>query len=231
MSIYTRVINPTLRAAYGGLLLLAASAMTVQAQESEQTIHFKWAFVTMSGPSLNPRLTPIHGDTTLAGGSRVKMLVEIGRQMAPKHVYVVIHGATSGIKTLLPYALTSPEALQPGRYYLPRGPGWFTLDRGAGEDVMYVLASREALTGLEALLRKVVDTPAAERPAVEGEIVGEIRSLIRQHRSFARRAERPVSIAGQVRNAQMDVLSDIVPFAQEVSAESFYFKSYTITHE
>ena len=54
-------------------------------------------------------------------------------------------------RLLFPYALQQFEGdYQPNRrYYIPRGDGWFRLDKNPGREVFYLIASAKRLDELE----------------------------------------------------------------------------------
>jgi hypothetical protein len=119
------------------------------------------------------------------------------------------------------------------RYYIPKGDMWFELDRNAGLETFYLLASEKRFTALETLLSEYQSAGAGKKQALARKIIAEIRSIKRRHRKSERAAERPVPIGGNLRGIDKDKKQsspDIEPIAAEVSATRFYGRTFTIDH-
>lgn len=217
------------------LIALSVAVQNATARQSnadDDALMVKFAFVAVAGPSLSPRFTPIHGDTTLAKGQSVRLMVEIGASLAPNHVYVIYDGPLTGPRLLFPFnAEKAGEPVKSGRYRIPRGPRPLSLDGSAGRGTVYVLASKTRLTDLEDLLKNPSGTDPKDVDELSSQVTAVIRDHVRTQRPLTRAAERPVSIAGEVRNAGVESGDDISVFARELTSNRLIFRSYTIEHE
>ena len=194
---------------------------TVSAQSPEaDNVSFLWAFVALVDTGNTRKQMAITQDTTLKTGDQLKMSVE---PRTPCFVYVVYHGAQGEVRLLFPYNKEQfATDYQPSKKYdVPPGDAWFRLDDQVGRETFYLLASAQRLTELETLLDAYATAPPAEQPQLASNIVTEIRDLRRRHRQLAAPAERPVPIAGNLR--------EDVP-AVEIKATNFYSKTFTIEH-
>ncbi len=84
----------------------------------------------------------------------------------------------------------------------------------------FVYVSAQRLTDLEQLLATYATTPPAEQPLAVTNILAELRSLLKQHRSSVKPG-RPVPIAGNMRKGIEGV---------EITAPQFYIETFTIEH-
>ncbi len=202
-------------------------------QKEEKNVHFRWAFGAMVGPKNDRRLVAITRDTTLKTGDQLKMLVELKNKC---FVYVIYRSGQDEIELLFPYGLaqfaTDYETFK--KYYVPKEDMWFELDKNAGRETFYLLASEKRLTGLEALLGEYKSVRADGKRTLAEKIVTEIRNIKKRSRKFTTDPERPVRIGGNVRGLDKDKKRsspDIDPIAAEVAAPSFYGRTFTIDHQ
>lgn len=199
-------------------------------EEVKENIFYKWAFVARMGTGEGRHVLPITRDTTLRSGEEVKLFVHLLRKC---YVYVVHRSPGGEIRLLFPYSMESENELEKN-YYVPKGRGWFVLDKNTGPETYYILASAERLTGLENSLRSYAATSGDEAKKTAASVVNEIKEVKKRYRTFATLAERPISIAGNVRGTRSltDVdRIDIATLATEVSAHNFYSKTITIDHK
>ena len=84
-------------------------------------------------------------------------------------------------------------------YYIPKGREWFRLDKNTGTETFYLLASSERLTDPENDLHAYFTSAIPQKPDAAAVVVTEIKDIKKQFRTFATIAERPISIAGNVR--------------------------------
>jgi len=113
--------------------------------------------------------------------------------------------------------------------YIPPGSQWFELEKGAGMETFFLLASVTPLKDLERLIDRHEAADAPGKKAAATGILDEVRRLNKANRNFARPVERPVMIGGQTRGTT-DAASAIDQLAVEVEAERFYGKTITIDH-
>src|SRR5262249_29351532 len=150
----------------------------------------------------DPQSVAITQDTTLHAGDEFKMIVELQTSC---FVYVLHRSknkeATEGDVTwLFPY--NKPQFItdyQVGkRYDIPPKTAWYSLARPAGRATIYLLASTQRLSDLEALLEASAAASPAQRPQLTARILAEIRAP-RQVRPSPTPGERPIRIGGGVR--------------------------------
>jgi len=202
-------------------------------QKEKDAVSFRWAFGAIVGPVNDRRLVAITRDTTLKTGDKLKMLIELKQKC---FVYLIYHSAQDEMHMLFPYKVQqftlNYETLK--KYYIPQNEKWFELDKDAGQEKFYLLASAQRLIGLEALLGKYKSAKAVKKRGLVKELLAEIRKIKKQHRRFTTTAERPVPIGGSVRGVIKDKTNrfpDIDPIAAEVSATNFYSRTFTIEHQ
>ena len=178
-------------------------------------------------------MVPVTQDTALKSGDQLKMMVELERKC---FVYIFHHSQQDGIKLLFPYALQQFEGdYQPNRrYYIPRGEGWFKLDKNPGPEVFYLIASAKRLDELEkAYVRHDSAEPAFKAETARA-LLDRIKELRREHRELTSPAERPVPIGGALRSVEKvedPNRFDISAFADEVLSSGFVARTYTIEHK
>jgi hypothetical protein len=204
-----------------------------QDKESGEEVRFRWAFGALKEKDGTPQLIAIHSNATLTTGDELKMLLEL---KDPCYAYVIYQGSQGEIRLLFPYDLSDLDKgyQESTSYYIPRGGGWFELDSRLGEETFHLLASADRLTRLENLL-KGYETAGSEGKSVAAQdVLDEIQRLRRTRRSLKAPAERPVQIVGRIRGSNESVSEkrpDIEPLAVEISAESFYSRTFTIDHK
>jgi Domain of unknown function (DUF4384) len=199
-------------------------------QTAENNISFLWAFVARTGVG-DTQAVAITQDTTLHTGDQFKMIVEL---QTPCFVYV-LHGSkntegTEGEVTwLFPYH--KPQFVtdyQVGkRYDIPPRGAWYSLSPPAGRATIYLLASTQRLSDLEALLEASAAASPAQRSQLTARILAEVRAP-RQVRPSPTPGERPVRIGGSVRGGIRG--KDFTDFAVEIRALHFYSKTFTLAY-
>jgi hypothetical protein len=191
-------------------------------QTAADNISFLWAFVARTGAG-DTKPEAIRQDTTLHTGDQFKMMMQLQK---PCFVYVLHssknkEGAEGDVTWLFPY--NEPQFVtdyQTGkRYDIPPRGAWYSLSPPAGRETIYLLASTQRLSDLEALLAASAAASPAQRPQLTARILAEIRAP-KQVRPSPTPGERPVRIGGSVRG---DVHGkDWEDFAVEISAQHFY---------
>jgi len=204
-----------------------------QDQHEEQDVCFRWAFGALVRAQKGPEFVAIKRDTTLKTGDQFKMFVELQKNC---FVYVIYHGTQGEVHLLFPYNLqqfgADHQTLR--QYYIPQGDGWFELDELVGRETFYLLASVQRLHALETLTKDYESTEPAKKQELREQILTEIRRLRWRHRKFKTFAERPVQIVGNIRgvdDAQKTVRPDVSSIAVEISAKTFYSRTFTIDHQ
>jgi len=214
-------------------LLVFMSPGAKAEQKGDKNVRFRWAFGAMIGPKNDRRLVAITRDTTLKTGDQLKMFVELKKKC---FVYVIYLSGQDEMELLFPYELAqfATDYETSRKYYVPKEDMWFELDKNAGRETFYLLASAKRLTGLEALLGGYKRAKADNKLALAEKIVAEIRNIKKRNRKFTTAVERPVQIGGNVRGIDKDKKRsspDIDPIAAEVSATNFYGRTFTIDHQ
>lgn len=222
------------------LLVGAASWMPVNGllhhpaagvQDGKENVAFRWGFGAIVGKERT--FVPITRDTALTSGDEIKMVVELKKEC---YVYV-LHSAPDGSVSLL-----FPEDVRQfagdytvgKNYYIPKGRGWFELDKSTGRESFYLLAASERLLELEALIGEHAAATPDAKPTAAKKILAEVRDVKRKFRTFTTLAERPVTIGGNIRGvdeADPAKRPDVASIATEISANNFYSKTYTIDHK
>ncbi len=213
--------NGLARAGLAAALLLGAG-VPAPAAEPDGAVALRWALGTV-GDGGAP--TGIRKDTQLVKGSKLKFLVE---PVSACSVYLLLLDSAEDLHVLYREAPRPGARDADGRpTYIPAGSQWFELDGGGGLETFMLLASRDPLPELDALLDGYARAPAAAKKKLGGEIVAEVRRLQKAHRNFERPVEKPVMIGGRTRGGPADSIDRL---AVEVSAEKFYDKTITIEH-
>lgn len=203
------------------------------AQDSDKDVAFRWAFGAMTGQANDRRLESVTQDRVLKTGDKIKMFLEPGRMC---FIYVIHHNSQDEVSVLFPYSLEQFERdyAVSGKYYIPRGQTWFELDRNPGTEVFHVIASVQRLPELERLMGEMLRAEGPRKAEVSKMVLAEVRSQKKQHRELAAPAERPVNIGGAVRGLEKSAAGgypDVSILAQEVAANGFYARTFTIDHQ
>ena len=204
-----------------------------QSQREEQDVSFRWAFGALVRAEKGPAFVAIKHDTTLKTGDQFKMFVELQKDC---FVYVIYQSPRGEIHLLFPYNLQQFSTdYQPFKqYYIPQDDGWFELDEHVGRETFYLLASAQQLIELERLLRMYKTAEPAGKQDLAKQILTEIRKIKRRHRKFKTFAERPVQTVGNIRggdDAKKALRPDVSSVAVEISAKTFYSRTFTIDHQ
>ena len=197
----------------------------------KDSVRFRWAFGALVGPEGDRELVPVLRDTALAEGDELKIMVEPEETC---FVYVIYRSPDGSASLLFPGEHAGTTGFEPGKHRIPEGDGWFELDDQAGLETFYLLAASWRLEGLESLFGRYDAADPSGQPALASQIFAEIRSLKRKHKRLSiPHVERPVSIAGNVRNIFEAVNRphpDVWELAVEISARRFYSRTFTIDH-
>ena len=189
-----------------------------------RTVSQRWAVGALEPAGGKP--AAIQRDTKLETGTRLKLLVE---PRSPGFVYLLLLDSAQELHVLYRKSSTVSKAGDGKPTYIPPGTEWFELEKGAGMETFFLLASTEALADLDKLLDRHAAADAGAKKTLTTSIVEEVRRLNKAHRNLARPVERPVMIGGQTR-ANTSPVDAIDQLAVEVEAERFYGKTITIDH-
>jgi hypothetical protein len=199
-------------------------APAARGEQSEPTVSLRWAVGAIDSAGGKP--TAIRQDSRLVTGAKLKLLVE---PQSKGSVYLLLLDSSNELQVLYRKSSTVAQTAGGPPTYIPPGSQWFELEKGAGMETFFLLASVTPLKQLEQLLDRYGAADAAGKKAVATDVVDEVRRLNKANRNFARPVERPVMIGGQTRGT--DTAADAIDqLAVEVEAERFYGKTITIDH-
>ena len=230
-----RVVSITLTTFFG-LFLLFESHAVIHAQQTaaqqEANVQFQWAFGALKKAN-GSKFEAVTKDTDLKTGDQIKFFLKVNKNC---FVYLIYRSSQGQLSILFPhrFKLMSAEYTLTGNHYVPKGDQWFELDEHTGEERFYLLASKKRLMDLEALINDYESADPAKKPALAKAILAGIRKLRKQHLKFKTYAERPVNIIGNLRGtekAEKAGSQDIAKFAVEISADTFYSRTFTIDHK
>jgi len=216
--------------------VLFCSGNPVLAEEAQPppdaNLQFQWAFGALKKAN-GSKFEAIDRDTVLKTGDQIKFFLNVDKNC---FVYLIYSSSQGELSVLFPYRfkLRSSEYTLAGHHYIPGGNQWFELDEHTGEEKFYLLASANRLTQLEAMINDYESADAAKKPTLAQAVLAEIRKLRKEHLKFKTYAERPVNIIGNLRGtekAETAEPQDIAKFAVEISADTFYSRTFTIDHK
>jgi hypothetical protein len=202
------------------------------ADAQETNLKFQWAFGALKKAN-GSKFEAVTRDTVLKSGDQIKFFLNVNQNC---FVYLVYRSSQGDLSILFPqrFRLKSAEYTMAGDHYIPNGEQWFELDEHTGEERFYLLASVERLLDLEAFINDYESADAAKKQPLAKKILAEIRKLRKQHLKFKTYAERPVNIIGNLRGTEKTEkagVRDIAKFAVEISADTFYSRTFTIDHQ
>ena len=219
-----------------GLFLFLESHSLVHAQQtaaqSNTNIKFQWAFGALKKAN-GSKFEAVTKDTDLRTGDQIKFFLNVNKNC---FVYLIYRSSQGELIVLFPqrFKLLSAEYTVSGHHYIPKGDEWFELDEHTGEERFFLLASIARLLELETLINDYESADTAKKPPLAQKILSEIRKLRKQHLKFKSYAERPVSIIGNLRGtekAETVKSHDIAKYAVEISADTFFSRTFTIDHK
>jgi hypothetical protein len=202
------------------------------ADAQETNLNFQWAFGALKKAN-GSKFEAVTRDTVLKTGDQIKFFLNVNQNC---FVYLIYRSSQGELNVLFPrrFQLQSAEYTVAGNHYIPAGDQWFELDEHPGEERFYLLASVKRLTDLEALVNDYESADNTKKPPLTEIILAEIRKLRKQHLKFKTYAERPVNIIGNLRGtekAETAEARDIAKYALEISADTFYSRTFTIDHQ
>jgi Domain of unknown function (DUF4384) len=218
------------------LFLLFVSHPVLHAAESavqqNANVQFQWAFGALKKAN-GSKFEAVTKDTDLKTGDQIKFFLNVNKNC---FVYLIYRSSQGELSILFPqrFKLQSAEYTVAGNHYIPKNDQWFELDEHTGEERFYLIATVERLVALEALINDYESADTARKPPLAKQILSEIRKLRKQHLKFKTYAERPVNIIGNLRGtekAETAGAHDIAKFAVEISADTFYSRTFTIDHK
>jgi hypothetical protein len=200
--------------------------------DQNANVQFQWAFGALKKAN-GSKFEAVTRDTDLKTGDQIKFFLKVNDNC---FVYLIYRSSQGELSILFPhrFKLMSAEYTLKGNHYIPKSDQWFELDEHTGEERFYLLASKKRQLDLEALINDYETTDAAKKPALAEAILAQIRKLRKQHLKFKTYAERPVNIIGNLRGtekAETADSQDIAKFAVEISADTFYSRTFTIDHK
>lgn len=210
------------------LVVLVAAAASLAAQDAK--ISLAWAFAKRAP---NGAAVPVDFSERVGikPGDFFKIYIQ---PTAGSYVYLILQDASNEVQFLFPegFELFVKPSYAQGKYFIPEGDDWFTLDSTKGTERFYLLASSERLGSLETLLAALDRTVSsakstvAEKNAARQAALDEIKRLIQAHSRLAAAVEKPVSIAGGTRG----INDSVAKLATRIEAQGFYSKIFRLEH-
>jgi hypothetical protein len=216
------------------LHIISVSLSAEQAKTiNQENIKFQWTFLATKNASQNAHIEPIARDTILKSGDQIKFFIRLQNSC---HVYLIYHSSQDELSVLFPhrFKLKKGKKTVAINHYIPKGDQWFELDEHKGEERFYLIASVERLLELESLVNDYETADAAKKLSLGKMILSEIRKLRKKYLKFKAYAERPVSIVGRLRGTDKNEPAgalDAAKYAIEISADTFYSRTFTIDHQ
>ena len=200
--------------------------------QKEANVKFEWAFGALKKAN-GSKFEAVTKDTDLKTGDQIKFFIKVNENC---FIYLIYRSSQGELSVLFPhrFKLQTAEYTVAGNHYIPKGDQWFELDEHTGEERFYLLASDERLMDLETRINDYESADTAKKPPLAKKIFSEIRNLRKQHLKFKTYAERPVNIIGNLRGTEKAETAgpqDIAKFAVEISADTFYSRTFTIDHK
>ncbi len=200
-------------------------------EEAKADVLFQWGFGALVGK--DRAFVPITRDTTLASGDEMKMYVKLKKEC---YVYLLHENPRGEISLLFPYRIQQfgEDYEVEKNYYIPKGRGWFELDKNTGLETFFLLASSKRFLELEALIGDYEAASGSKKEDLRAQIIDEIRKVRRRYRTLTTAAERPITIGGNIRGTEEQKATrrpDVSTIGTEVSATTFYGKTFTIDHQ
>ncbi len=201
--------------------------------QAENNVTFQWAFGAIRNSKLGPQFEAITRDTVMKSGDQIKFFLRIENKC---FVYLIYHSSQGDISLLFPYRfkLWDTDCRISRNYYVPKDDQWYKLDEYTGTEKLYLLASADRLAEFEDLISEYESADKSNKIAIGKEIVVEIHKLRKKYRKFKSHVEKPVTIIGKIRGTvktKAADLKDIADYAIEISAKSFFIRSFTIEHK
>ena len=192
-------------------------------------IHFFWSLVAVS----EEETIPIAKKIQLKTGDRFKMYLELD---TPCSVYVLYLDSTDHLHRMFPYPFDPPSHAykKHKKYYIPQDEYWLELNGDLGIEKFYLMASDKPLIDLEKLLSShdAAQSPEAKLMA-KNEILSQVLALRKEYRNLSKPAERPILIGGNLRGVspkKEEIKPDILEYAIEICADSFFHRIFFIDH-
>lgn len=205
------------------------------AQDKPTDVSFKWAFVSVLDLNGKKKVVPIQRDTVLSTGDRFRLYVQ---PVTKCYVYILWYDSKRELHTMFPYDFGQFETdwVEGKNYYIPKAREWYELDANKGREVLYLLAAKDRLKELESFLKQYASASGDDKEVARARVLNEVRDVRKRYRRHATLAEKPVTIAGNVRGsgeAGVTALAqvDVTQFAVQVDADAFFSKTITIDHK
>ncbi|MEE9288036.1 MAG: DUF4384 domain-containing protein, partial [Bacteroidota bacterium] len=181
------------------------------------------------------KVVSIQHDTVLTSGDQFKLYVQ---PVVKCYVYLIWYDSRKDLQMMLPYDFKqfSTDWKNGKNYFIPKGREWYELDENKGREVLYLLASKERLSGLEDLLESYVTASDDKKEVAKAKVLSELRDTRRRFRKYTAYAEKPAIIAGNVRGTGETGVTtqtsvDVTQFAVRVDANTFFSKTVVIQHK
>jgi hypothetical protein len=210
------------------VLTIEASAQNLPNQTQ---LHFYFAFGAQTVVEGVQKLVPVETKTALKSGDLIKFFLQSDTEI---YFYFFHLGSQGNLTLLSPINNQSPK-LNPGvQVYIPEGGMWLELDDRTGQEKFFLIASSTRLEKLEKLYERHtnLEDKSANQASVAA-ILSEISKLDQRDKRLSAPAEKPISLAGRLRDPNKKdttIIPDIGSLSVELIANGIYSKTFTIDH-
>ncbi|MDM8516414.1 DUF4384 domain-containing protein [Desulfobacterales bacterium HSG16] len=227
---FYRILFPcTVMIVFSAFFMICSNPVFSENLEKEK-VCFRWAFAAIKGPLNSPEFVAVTKDISLETGDRLKFFIQLQTEC---FVYLFYRSSKNEMVMLFPNkgkkSKTKSKTFQ--KYYIPRGQALFKLDENTGTETFYLLASNQRLKSLETLYNQYQAAKISQKDEIAGRIIAKIRKIKKDRIIRRAKAERPVSIAGSLRDPSKDIIAWLAQVAEKISTKNFYTRTITIEHK
>jgi hypothetical protein len=212
-------------------LFVLVTEASAQNQPNQTKLHFYYAFGAQTVVDGVQKFVPVETHTVLKSGDLIKLFVQSDTEV----YFYFFHLGYKGNLTLLFPANNQPPRLNPGtQAYVPEGEMWLELDAQPGLEKFLFIASAARLEKLEKLYERhtSLEDKSASRSSVDA-IFSEITRLDQRDKRLSVPAERPVRLAGKLRDpnkVDTKIIPDIDSLSIEIISQGTYSKTFIVDH-
>jgi hypothetical protein len=212
-------------------LFVLSTEASAQNHSNQNQLHFSFAFGAQTVVEGVQKLVPVETKTALKSGDLIKFYLQSDTEV----YFYFFHLSSRENLTLLSPTNNQPPRLNPGtQVYVPEGAMWLELDAQTGLEKFLLIASSSRLERLEKLYERhtSLEDKSASQSSVAA-ILSEISKLDKRDKRLSVPAEKPISLAGRLRDPKKKdttIISEIDSFSIELIAHGIYSKTFTIDH-
>lgn len=208
---------------------LIINLKNADAGDKKNEIVFRWTFAAIKGPAEKCEIISITDGTSLETGDKMKFFIELQTRC---FAYLIYRTSNNTLNMLFPYdgQQYQKEPATFRKYFIPDGEDWFVLDENTGEETFYLLVSDKRMMSLEKRYKQYRDAGVKHKDALADRFVREIETIKKARFVRETLGERPVSIAGELRDPCQHI-RDISQIAEKFSADDFFSRTIAIEHK